>query len=353
MAFEMDDETLQSLLAPVARYAREKIAPLCQRHEMPLDNATHVQIWQDLDTMGLLTNHEEGYALWEHPTADSRLFSLRSLQHIAQADAGIALATHHHCLSQAMRNLFKWPLASYSSLDLAGRYGLLGLFDSPAVARDNYSHQPAPLLRQQHSLFAGGTCMALLWQDGPLLADLQDCINQPLRNHGFNEQLLHSWHSGEIHQQALLDDATLRHLLSCEWLGLSAIAYGVLRRSFKLAQDYATLRRQGGQHIGQYPAVQQMLATCMQTLQHSRLHMEHVAKETDFFAACDLYCHTLPALRKAAQQCVQVFGGMGYMQDTGVEKALREINHLGHISGNPMQCHLFRAGQLNPDMEAL
>lgn len=353
MAFEMDAETLHSLCAPLARYAREKIAPLCQRHETSLTTAAQAQIWQDLDTMGLLPAATEGYALWEHHTADSRLFSLLCLQEIARADAGLALCLHHHCLSQGMRNTYGWPLASYSSLDLAGRYGLLGLFDAPAVARDNYSRHAAPLLRQQHSLFAAGTCMALLWQDGPLLADLQNCTSQPLRNHGFEQRLLHSWYGGDILHQQSLDEAGLHYLLSCEWLGLTAIARGVLQRSVSLAQDYANLRRQGGQYIGQYAAVQQMLARCAQTLQYSQLQLQHIARGADFAAACDLYSHTLPNLRQAAQQCVQIFGGMGYMQDTGVEKALREINHLGHISGNPVHCQLLRASHINLDEEVL
>lgn len=342
MAFEMDEISLHSLLEPVSRYAQHKLAPLCQRHEQPLSPLEQANIWQDFAQLGLLPTDEEGYAPWEHNDAQCRWFSTRVLQAIARASTPMALALHHHNLSQALRREQGWPLAHYSSLSLAGRYGLLGLFDAPAVARDNFSNHCAPLLRQHHSLFDGGALLALLWQDGPQLCELRDYHSRSENNHGFANQLLSSWSGGSCLRQAQLSQPQLENLLSLEWLGLCAIATGSLQRAAQLATEYAGLRRQGGQLIGQYAAVQNMLQQCASTLYHSQILLDDGARTLNFNAACYLYSDTLPALRKAAHHCLQVFGGMGYMQDTGVEKSLREINHLLHITGSPAQCRVLR-----------
>ncbi|MCP5325159.1 MAG: hypothetical protein H7A09_02380 [Oceanospirillaceae bacterium] len=344
MAFEMDEISLQSMLDPISRYAQQKLAPLCQRHETPLSAHQQAQVWQDFAQLGLLPENEEGYAPWEHNDATGRSFSIHALQNIARASTAMALALHHHNLSQALRRELHWPLVQYSSLSLAGRYGLLGLFDAPAVARDNFSAHDGPLLRQHHSLFEGANILALLWQDGPVLCELRDYHSRSEHNHGFESQLLYSWSGGQELHCAPIPQQALQNLLSREWLGLCAIAAGTLQRALQLAEDYAALRRQGGQVIGHYPAVQSMLHSSASTLHHSRVLLDDVANSLNFNAACYLYSDTLPALRKAAQQCLQVFGGMGYMQDTGVEKTLREINHLMHITGNPAECRLLRRG---------
>jgi len=43
------------------------------------------------------------------------------------------------------------------------------------------------------------------------------------------------------------------------------------------------------------------------------------------------------ALAHGASAALQVFGGQGYMRDSGLEKALRDVNHLRLLGGSPSE----------------
>jgi alkylation response protein AidB-like acyl-CoA dehydrogenase len=48
-----------------------------------------------------------------------------------------------------------------------------------------------------------------------------------------------------------------------------------------------------------------------------------------------------PLLCAAANQAMQVLGGTGYMQDAGIEKIVRDANHLKVSFGTPDDLRLF------------
>lgn len=107
--------------------------------------------------------------------------------------------------------------------------------------------------------------------------------------------------------------------------GSAAIARGIARRAQEMALDYAKNRFQGGVPIIEHDAVREMLAamSIRQTATRAPLGTEIDAKAAlvDRVAATD-------AALATATDAVQVFGGTGYMHETGIEKLMRDAKSL-------------------------
>lgn len=123
--------------------------------------------------------------------------------------------------------------------------------------------------------------------------------------------------------------AALRPLLLA---AVAAIAMGISRRAYELALDYAAARRQGGNPIGSYGAVRQMLAGMAIGLRARPC----TPYDADAPAIGDggLLAATLAAKVAASEaaaqttiDAVQIFGGSGYMRDSGVEKLMRDAKY--------------------------
>ena len=78
-----------------------------------------------------------------------------------------------------------------------------------------------------------------------------------------------------------LDNALLADLLRVARLALLARAHGAARRAFEMAVDYAKERKQFGQPIGRFQAVQHKLANNLIALEGVRVTLEHAAEAVD------------------------------------------------------------------------
>jgi alkylation response protein AidB-like acyl-CoA dehydrogenase len=129
--------------------------------------------------------------------------------------------------------------------------------------------------------------------------------------------------------------------------GLVAIALGAVRAALERAREYAGLRVQGGGPIEGHAAVQLMLGNAAATIDAVALALEGLAARPDdgqlLAASLALRARAHPLLCDAANACLQVFGGLGYMQETGQEKAVRDCNHLRLLCGTPADLALFLA----------
>ena len=123
-----------------------------------------------------------------------------------------------------------------------------------------------------------------------------------------------------------LDTAELRALLLA---ATAAIALGVARRAHELAVEYAGFRRQGGGPIGRYGAVRQMLAAMEVRLRaRPRLPFEDDHNGAPLAAALAAKVAATEAAGATTVDAVQVFGGSGYVRDSGVEKLMRDAKCL-------------------------
>ncbi|WP_225118207.1 acyl-CoA dehydrogenase [Bradyrhizobium sp. BRP22] len=110
-------------------------------------------------------------------------------------------------------------------------------------------------------------------------------------------------------------------LLRTGKLALMARAYGAARRAFELAVDYAKERRQFGQPIGKFQAIQHKLANCFILLEGVRLIVDHAAELHDrndlnwrYFADCAA-SFSGEALRRVSLETQHTFGAIGYAEE--------------------------------------
>jgi len=112
--------------------------------------------------------------------------------------------------------------------------------------------------------------------------------------------------------------------------GVAAQALGIAQGAFDHAVRYARTRRQFGQSISSFQAIQFMLADMATAIESVRALLYATAKmiddgEKDFgreSAMCKLLAGDV-AMR-VTTDAVQIFGGYGYMKDYPVEKYMRD-----------------------------
>lgn len=107
--------------------------------------------------------------------------------------------------------------------------------------------------------------------------------------------------------------------------GAAAIARGVARRAQEVALDYAEARVQGGVPIIEHDAVRQMLAAMSVRLAAAPAPR---GAELNAVAALAAKVAATEAAVATGTDAVQVFGGTGYMHETGVEKLMRDAKYL-------------------------
>ena len=148
----------------------------------------------------------------------------------------------------------------------------------------------------------------------------------------------------EIISEARIDDGDARELvlraLSLNWAGMAAVAVGIAKGAAAAARKYAADRYQGGVQIEEHPAVKMLIAGSEAAI---------AASEATIHSLQDVGFTTFQALKKSAAakltvmelcsravtDCLQTFGGYGYMEDFGMEKRLRDVTVLKSASGSP------------------
>lgn len=128
--------------------------------------------------------------------------------------------------------------------------------------------------------------------------------------------------------------------LTLNWAGMCAIAAGIARGAVAAARRYASERYQGGALIEELPAVQQLIAgseaaACTAEASLSPLHGCNPSSPESLGMAAAAKLTVMELCCRAVTDCLQVFGGYGYMEDFGMEKRLRDIAVLKCSSGPP------------------
>ena len=112
-------------------------------------------------------------------------------------------------------------------------------------------------------------------------------------------------------------------------IGIAAQALGIARAALEAAVAYACTRKQFGKTIGSFGAIQNKLANTATEIDAARLLIWRAAKLKDRgkpyvkeSSMAKLYASTVAM--KAATDCVQIYGGYGYMREYGVERLMRD-----------------------------
>jgi alkylation response protein AidB-like acyl-CoA dehydrogenase len=121
--------------------------------------------------------------------------------------------------------------------------------------------------------------------------------------------------------------------LQGERAGLAGMALGIIEESLQLATTYAKERRQFGQPIAQFQAVQLRLARMFAAQETVRALLDHVRRLVEsgnatlaHFCAAKYTASTLAT--ECALEAVQVLGGNGYTADYRVEGFARDAKLL-------------------------
>ena len=116
-------------------------------------------------------------------------------------------------------------------------------------------------------------------------------------------------------------------------IGIAALSVGLAQGAYDAARDYAKERRQFGQPIASFQAIQWKLADAATRIESSRLltyraaymrdHGERMTRES---AMAKLYASETAV--RVAEECVQIHGGYGFVKDYPAEKYFRDVKLL-------------------------
>ena len=116
-------------------------------------------------------------------------------------------------------------------------------------------------------------------------------------------------------------------------IGIAALAVGLAQGAYEAAKKYAKERRQFGQPIAAFQAIQWKLADNATRIEAARLLTYRAAylkdqgiRMTRESAMAKLYSSEIAV--KAADDCVQIHGGYGFVKDYPAEKYFRDVKLL-------------------------
>jgi alkylation response protein AidB-like acyl-CoA dehydrogenase len=116
-------------------------------------------------------------------------------------------------------------------------------------------------------------------------------------------------------------------------IGIAALAVGLAQGAYEAARHYARERRQFGQPIAAFQAIQWKLANAATEIEAGRLLTYRAAylkdrgrRTTRESATAKLYSSEMAV--RMAEDCVQIHGGYGFVKDYPAEKYFRDVKLL-------------------------
>jgi alkylation response protein AidB-like acyl-CoA dehydrogenase len=358
-------EDLRIVLGEVQRFARGVVSSNVERPEHPLPRPSRDALLAKAAKAGFIPEAgDEPTGLWTDLDDPLGLtLSARTLETLAAVNPGIAWSCHVRSMPVWLARRLNRPEALVEKdavVTLQGCYGLGRValprylagaelaVDDRAMLKDwlmpaqkdtrRVVHAPAGFNGVLSPYFDGE---AIRWVRQPIDAldplpvgptlglDEVDAVALASSDAGTSLGPEDPEEARNIFAEALIIEST----------ALVAIGLGCLRHARDLAREQATARKQGGQSIAHHPAVQSLVGSAdsavtvvdalLGRMADGRLRDNQVG---DVFA---IRAEAHPLLCRGATDALQVFGGSGYMQDVGMEKALRDSQQLRLMGGTP------------------
>ncbi|MGO1117629.1 acyl-CoA dehydrogenase family protein [Rhodovibrionaceae bacterium A322] len=175
---------------------------------------------------------------------------------------------------------------------------------------------------------------------------------------GYHNSVL-NFDNCRVHESKVLGTADRGFDVANEWLGatrvqVAAMALGRARRAMELATEWAAQRKQFGQQIGKFQGISFKLADMATEIKAAELLTLNAASRydqgimTDTDAAMAKLFAT-EALGKAADEAIQIYGGMGLMDELPLERIWRDARVERIWEGtSEIQRHIISRAMLRP-----
>lgn len=371
---ELEADEAHAWTDAVARFTEEVIAPLFERPECITTPADCRRALDGLVDLGVLNNGPDaGLGLWDLPqSALGRRLSLNYLQVVAKTSAALAYQMHLQAMARHLDRLAGvhdaqgLPLVLMQGKLGLGREALVHLLtgqalapDQAAMLADNWAWPDAGQARLLNALPDWTALWLCTWDvDGSWRwhrLDRQALGHTPMApGFGLDELQIEAVHA--LQGMSLTETAATPCLsgaaAASAWstlqavhaMGLLAITQAGVHRAGAMAFEQAHLRRQGAQLIARHAAVQQLLSLARSAASEAARDLQDLTRpDAPWPALRELWrlrARHQVRLSMGASAALQVFGGMGYMKDTGLERLLRQTHHLRLLGGSPAELAL-------------
>lgn len=162
-----------------------------------------------------------------------------------------------------------------------------------------------------------------------------------------------------VHKRQVLGEVHHGFDVANTWLGatrltVAAQCVGRAQRAMEMAINWAATRKQFGQAIGKFQGVSFKLADMATEIEAANLLVmqaawktaENIVQDQDY-AIAKLFATEM--LSRVADQAVQIFGGMGLMEETGIERFWRDARVERIWDGtSEIQRHIISRALLRP-----
>jgi len=380
------DSDVQLMLTQVSRFCTRSIRSRLNQPGETLSSESLQELTTEATDLGLLHfDSHPAAGLWDtlgQPVCESEQgisFSVAALRLVARESATLAYHLHQQALAAGICRALQLPVERDTVVALQGRYGLargslarwlqgrslsesdaemlgdyfLGPAADETANMDEASQRPPRLFHSDKEwrrlLVPCFASPAMSW----VVYDRQQLVTESLsHSHGLDGLATWQWRTGDDSPRRQAHDretsrAIYRQALAANAQALVAIGLGALQQGLAQAQEYAALRVQGGKPIVEHAAVARLLATGTSTadtvealLKHSS-QLPFTAEHLGMVLGMRAQAHNL--LCAAANDAMQVFGGAGYIRETGLERIVRDNNHLRQLDGTPDELLLFLA----------
>ncbi|HEY0798426.1 MAG TPA: acyl-CoA dehydrogenase family protein [Candidatus Baltobacteraceae bacterium] len=365
MDFDLTPEQ-QAIQALCRDFAREEVAPRAQAMdaaaEFPYDLVAKMA---QLGLMGLPFPEE-----WGGAGADTVSYALAVME-IARADASTAITLAAHVSlgatpfalfgTAAQKETFLIPLARGEKLWGFGLTEPQAGSDAAATStraelRDGnwVINGTKAFITNSGTTITGGTTITAVTGTGPRGRSEISTIIVPQTTPGFTRSAPYKkmgWRASDTRELAFADATVPEdHLLGERGHGLkqflrvldggrisvAALSVGLAIGAYDQALSYAKERRQFGQAISKFQAVQFKLADMLTQIEHAKLMVFKAAWEKDHgrdfsLSASLAKLYSAEISRHVVNEAVQIHGGYGFMDEYPVSRMYRDqkINEIG------------------------
>ena len=355
-----------TILGQVDRFARHALDVCVCRPESPMHPTQMAALLDEARAIGVLAEGaDDGLGVWE--PACGVLLSTQVLRRLARSNAGFALAVHQESLARWIVRRLGARAAGRGTAALQGRFGLGRTSLARLLAGGPLDDDDRALLADVYGLHEERlhtSDVGFAW----IVAPVVDLLGQRISwriwprealsvrvlpyAHGFDELATVAFRPRDEYDGVVANDTTsgaelLAEAMCFESLALMAVGLGAAEHGHAMARTYASARNQGGRLIEEHPAVQLLLASSRSAITTVEALIDaaagHPIGTSGLGAILTARAEAHPLLCRASNDDMQVFGGSGYMRDTGAEKIVRDQNHLRVNCGSPPELSLFVA----------